>query len=154
MRSFRPGWPLGPDRASAVQESISEAPGISTPLPKAASTAARTPRHSGPASSPRLRLPDPAWDPRARASPAARPRLTLQRLALHQVEVVRLAEHPGLEAAHQPLQVAIVHVEVQLGKERHGCGEAAGPEHREQPGRRAAGRSADAAPQQVVKRIR
>lgn len=45
-------------------------------------------------------------------------RLTLQRLALDQVQVVRLGQDARLEAPDQPLQVAIVHVEVQLG-ERH-----------------------------------
>lgn len=49
---------------------------------------------------------------------------TFQALALDQVDVVGLTEHPGLEAAHQALQVAAVHVKVELWEagEQHGGG--------------------------------
>lgn len=46
--------------------------------------------------------------------------LTFQGLALDQVDVVLLGQEAGLAPTHQAFQVAMVHVEVQLGSLKHG----------------------------------
>lgn len=46
--------------------------------------------------------------------------LTFQGLTLDQVDVVPLGQEAGFAASHQALQVAMVHVEVQLGALKHG----------------------------------
>lgn len=45
---------------------------------------------------------------------------TFQGLALDQVEVVLLGQEAGFAPSHQALQVAMVHIEVQLGAFQHG----------------------------------
>lgn len=48
------------------------------------------------------------------------PLLTLQALALHQIHVVALPEYPRFKAAHQPFQVPVIHVKIELRETRHG----------------------------------
>lgn len=48
--------------------------------------------------------------------------LTFQGLALDQVDIVPLGQEAGFASSHQALQVAVVHVEVQLGALQHGEG--------------------------------
>lgn len=117
---------LGLSRAAAGGRSPSSTHATSPRIPSEASQALREPPPS--ASLHRI------WNPQAQASLLAgllrpsipAPRLTLERFTLHQVEVVRLAEHSGLQAAHKSLQVAIVHIEVKLREERHGDGGGGG----------------------------
>lgn len=45
---------------------------------------------------------------------------TFQSLALDQVDVVLLRQEAGFAPSHQALQVAVVHIKVQLGAFQHG----------------------------------
>lgn len=45
---------------------------------------------------------------------------TFQSLALDQVDVVLLRQEAGFASSHQALQVAVVHIKVQLGAFQHG----------------------------------